>query len=245
MKYRYITTGLASPDDRLSDFSLISGREMGGFSDFIRIEVPDDIKLEKWSCDPYSTTDSDTLLKDLNPKVAVRFNGKIKTDEELTDLWLKGKIEPHQFYENLESRGFTGYIRYGYLDEKQMDFTWQISLAGNHKKIWQLDTIPEEENFKGFIPQSEYKECYAKYFDALKKAVKLNKKIVSLAKKLNFSYEDLFDVYGYYCFSTLCDTRLSTEVSQRFIRELETKLERAKLFKARHGELDGVPIMEL
>ena len=173
MKYRYISTGLASPDDRLSDFSLISGREMGGFSDFIRIEVPDDIKLERWNCDLYSTTDSDVLLGDLNPKVAARFNGKIKTDKELTDLWLEGKIEPHQFYENLESRGFTGYLRYGYLDKKQMDFIWQISLAGNHKKIWQFDTIPKEENFKGFIPQSEYKDCYAEYFDALKEGSKI------------------------------------------------------------------------
>jgi hypothetical protein len=59
-QYRYILSGLVSPEDKVSRFRLIAGNmiksEYVGAT-AVRIPVPDDMVLEKWRGDCYSTTD--------------------------------------------------------------------------------------------------------------------------------------------------------------------------------------------
>jgi hypothetical protein len=66
-KYRYILCGVVFGTDKISDFRLIGASNMK--SDYkhvaIRVNIPDDLKLEKWSCDSYSTTTDDRTLDEL------------------------------------------------------------------------------------------------------------------------------------------------------------------------------------
>lgn len=77
-RYRYITCVDTNLDDPVSKFRLIGGSNMFPSSGWgtIRIEIPDDMVLEKWNCDPYSTTEDTRKIKDLNPCVSVRINGR-------------------------------------------------------------------------------------------------------------------------------------------------------------------------
>lgn len=93
-KYRYIGCGICPPDSAVNNYRLCGNTEYLG-PHCIRIMV-DDIKLEKWSCDPYSTTRDTRLIKEFNPIVYNVDTRKI--DENLTKLWLDKKIEPHEFH---------------------------------------------------------------------------------------------------------------------------------------------------
>lgn len=97
-RYRYITCELVSPDDHINKFRLIGPSNLTG-DDGIRIELPDDIKLEKWSCDPYSTTEDKRTIRELNPVVMVRVNNKLVHHKELEKEWLNGKVQPYEFDE--------------------------------------------------------------------------------------------------------------------------------------------------
>ena len=97
-RYRYITCGLVSPDEHVNKFRLIGSSNLAG-DDGIRIELPDDIKLEKWSCDSYSTTEDERTIRELNPVVMVRINNKLVHHKELEKEWLNGKVQPHEFDE--------------------------------------------------------------------------------------------------------------------------------------------------
>lgn len=76
-KYRYISNGCAKPSDPISNFRLIGGNQLKSldcrFNDVIRVEIPDDMVLEKYSCDGYSTTEDARTLEELKYNVIVRF----------------------------------------------------------------------------------------------------------------------------------------------------------------------------
>lgn len=76
-KYRYISNGCAKPSDPISNFRLIGGNQLKSldcrFNDVIRVEIPDDMVLEKYSCDGYSTTEDVRTLEELRYNVIVRF----------------------------------------------------------------------------------------------------------------------------------------------------------------------------
>jgi hypothetical protein len=67
-QYRYILSGLVSPEDKVSRFRLIAGNmiksEYVGAT-AVRIPVPDDMVLEKWRGDCYSTTDDTRTIEQL------------------------------------------------------------------------------------------------------------------------------------------------------------------------------------
>jgi len=66
-RYRYITNGTVLGKDKICDYRLIASNNMT--QDFkhvaLRVNLPDDLVLEKWSCDPYSTTEDERTLDEL------------------------------------------------------------------------------------------------------------------------------------------------------------------------------------
>ncbi len=82
-KYRYISCGIAKSTDKISDFRLIGGSQL--FPEervVLRVVIPDDLKLSKYSCDNYSTTEDPRTLEELGCDVMIRINGRwiIKND---------------------------------------------------------------------------------------------------------------------------------------------------------------------
>lgn len=96
-KFRYVTNGCAVGANALSDFRLIAGNnlkpEFNGDT-ALRVRIPDDLKLEKWSSDTYSTTDDKRTLDELGYDVVVFSKTR---NRWLVCNELKG-IEPHEFY---------------------------------------------------------------------------------------------------------------------------------------------------
>ena len=76
-KYRYISCGIAKSTDKISDFRLIGGNQL--FPEervVLRVVIPDDLKLSKYSCDSYSTTEDSRTLEELGCDVMIRINGR-------------------------------------------------------------------------------------------------------------------------------------------------------------------------
>lgn len=57
MRYRYITCGTAMPNEPLSNFRLLAQSKMSTSDTAWRVILPDDVKLIKYACDEYSTTE--------------------------------------------------------------------------------------------------------------------------------------------------------------------------------------------
>lgn len=75
-KYRYIGCGIAKSTDRISDFRLIGGSQLLEERVVLRVIIPDDLKLSKYSCDNYSTTEDTRTLEELGCDVMVWINGR-------------------------------------------------------------------------------------------------------------------------------------------------------------------------
>jgi len=93
-RYRYILCGVVLGTDKISDYRLIGGKHIKApykSSSGLRVQIPDDLVLEKWSCDNYSTTRDERTLDELGYDVMI-WNGKkwVKHNE------LKG-LNPHEF----------------------------------------------------------------------------------------------------------------------------------------------------
>ena len=98
-RYRYIASGECHISDPISDFRLLSKQALSDVNDHcIRIELPDYIKLTKYEWNDYSTTKSNIKIGNLNPKAMYLSYGDWIIDEDLTEMWKKGKIQPCNFY---------------------------------------------------------------------------------------------------------------------------------------------------
>lgn len=80
-RYRYITNGIVLGEDKICDFRLIAGNNIK--ADYngataIRVVIPEDLELEKWSCDPYSTTDDERTLDELGYDVLIWYKKEKK-----------------------------------------------------------------------------------------------------------------------------------------------------------------------
>lgn len=67
-RYRYITCGVLSEDDKVSDFRLIAGNNIKpSYHNYtaVRVVIPEDMELCKYSSDAYSTTDDNRKIKEL------------------------------------------------------------------------------------------------------------------------------------------------------------------------------------
>lgn len=73
-KYRYILNGCVLGKDKICDYRLIGGNNIKAPYDgamAIRVNIPEDLELEKWNCDPYSTTYDERTLDELGYDVLV------------------------------------------------------------------------------------------------------------------------------------------------------------------------------
>lgn len=81
-RYRYITNGSCELNARISSFRLASHIEISRCTlyagkTFWRVEIPEDMQLVKYSCDNYSTTDDQRLIRELSPvRIIISWNGK-------------------------------------------------------------------------------------------------------------------------------------------------------------------------
>jgi hypothetical protein len=90
-RYRYIWNGGVLGKDKISEYRLISNTVQAS-NVVIRVNIPDDLKLTKWSCDSYSTTDDERTLDELGYDILVwktnrwikynRFKGKTPIEIE-------------------------------------------------------------------------------------------------------------------------------------------------------------------
>lgn len=96
MKYRYITCGVVKETDKISKFRLVCNRQIK--YDAIRVHIPDDLVLEKYSCDNYSTTDDNRTLKELGYDVICKLDGKWTVMNELKSY------QSHEFSNILRER---------------------------------------------------------------------------------------------------------------------------------------------
>ena len=89
-RYRYILRSLIKPDDLLSCFRLFARipNYMPAWV-YIRVEIPQYVELKKLNCNPYSTTNEDIQLRDLNPVVYTVMERKVS--KKLTKFWLEGQ----------------------------------------------------------------------------------------------------------------------------------------------------------
>lgn len=94
-KYRYVLTGLVDENEPISNFRLIAGNNIGSKysgATAIRVQIPDDLLLTKYSCDLYATTEDNRTINELGYDV-IAYN-------ENTNKWvvlneLKGE-QPHE-----------------------------------------------------------------------------------------------------------------------------------------------------
>ena len=211
--YRYITCGVIHPTDKVSDFRLIGINQVYGESDAIRIEIPDDLKLEKWSCDCYSTTEDKRTIADLNPAVVIRFNGRTKADKELTEMFMNGKLEVSDISSIMRDRGYTRVLRLGFLTKEQLKW-W----SSNHTKHWQIFEIPTNTDNAVFYNEKYVVEHYKKYLDIIKEIIDSNEEYKEVCK--DKSNVELMDIYGNVCLMHCCDTRLKdSDGIRHFIKE--------------------------
>jgi hypothetical protein len=80
-RYRYVLTGVALGEDKISDFRLIAGNNIKPSYDgevALRVIIPSDLELTKYSCDPYSTTDDDRTLNELGYDLLIWYQEKRK-----------------------------------------------------------------------------------------------------------------------------------------------------------------------
>ena len=138
-RYRYISCGTAKNTDNISDFRLIGGNQLketdGRLASVIRVQIPSDMVLTKYSCDSYSTTDDIRTLEELGCDIMVRINNNFVIRNDLKHLQLCDISEELREKEQL-------YITAnGYMDEKHYHkYLNEMDEANKDRK---LDILPQ------------------------------------------------------------------------------------------------------
>jgi len=213
MRYRYILNGAVTPNDPVCDYRLIGGCNVYDNNDAIRIEVPNSMVLEKWSCDSYSTTESKIQIKDLNPVVVVRFNGKMKPRYDITKRWLNGEVSIGHFSSIMHEYGYMPSIRFGYLNKEQYKL-W--SECHRRKKIWQYKSLSDNMNMDGYLTAEDYAKEYGKHIQIIKDIINENAKYAPFK---NYSDVELLDIYAMKCYSMCCDTHIPKITNNDFSKQ--------------------------
>ena len=108
-KYRYILNGGVKPSDPILNYRLLSPqivtKQFHGCariaSDAIRVDVTD-VELEKMACDDYFTTNDNTHIVNLNPKVFIMKNWKWREEKDLTEKWLRGELKDNHVWTHIK-----------------------------------------------------------------------------------------------------------------------------------------------
>lgn len=116
-RYRYITCGVATPKDKVSDFRLIAQNKVGFASQAFRIAIPDDMVLTKYDCDPYSITEDDRTLAQLHCVPVVKIKSVWRIMPRLADFL------PCNWYLHLRELGYFGTTdsKIGYLPKQKFE----------------------------------------------------------------------------------------------------------------------------
>lgn len=144
MRYRYILNGSVKPNDNISNYRLLDRQKLSGFDDAIRIEIPDDTVLEKCNCDEYSTwhhsNKKNYQLKELNPRICLKVNGKWQVIEQATMDWLIGKDKNDCIKDEIKDKLHPiPLYNIGYITNKQ--WNWYHD---NLKYGWRFDKLPDD-----------------------------------------------------------------------------------------------------
>ena len=115
MRYRYITCGTAMPDEPLSNFRLLAQNKMSTSDTAWRVILPDDVKLVKYACDEYSTTEDNRPLSAFQCIPVVRIHKKWRPMSELAN------VRPCDWYLVLREKGYIGTVHphTGYLKKEE------------------------------------------------------------------------------------------------------------------------------
>jgi len=80
-RYRYILNGCVLGVDKICKYRLIASNNIkpsyNGKS-ALRVEIPCDLNLEKWSCDSYSTTEDERTIDELGYDILIWNESKRK-----------------------------------------------------------------------------------------------------------------------------------------------------------------------
>lgn len=141
-RIRYITCGLADPDEPISHFRLIAGCTFGYIhaDSALKVELPPDLKLTPSRWDRYSTTEDARTLRQLGAVPVVKVNGKWK---RMPELW--PAYQPHEWYKVLwKEKGLYGTLSpRGYLNLER----YQEYLRAKRKEDPVLRTTIEKFRF--------------------------------------------------------------------------------------------------
>ena len=189
MKYMFSLDNYCSPDKLIcKDVLFFNIRE---FNYAIRLALPDDIALRRKGCDACCyATDDERRISEFSPVVVVRYNGQLRVDREMTERWLNG-LRPYQFYEVIQERGYRGWSRFGFLNEKQYSFCRRHS-----DKVYQLKRIPRNLSDPGiFWSEEEYYEHGGRYIEKVRGILSKKK----FAPFRDITDVEILDFYGDLC----------------------------------------------
>lgn len=155
MRYRYILNGAVQSSDKISDYRLLDKQKLQGRNSSLRVEIPDDVILEKWECDEYSTWDSkneeDYEIKDLNPKICIRVNGRWQVLEDATQEWVQEDKEISDVIQDNIKGKFNNHSLpiLGYVTKEQ--YEW-YRRKENVMYSWRFQVLPADLEKAKFPP---------------------------------------------------------------------------------------------
>lgn len=160
MRYRYIFCGVVWERPQLKGYRLLNTLKYSGGS-AIRVNIPDDVRLNKYRGDSYSTTDCEKTVHELGCDCYIVYNNKWRKFN-----WLKN-VEPCWWFRVLEHIFglYNCYDTIGWTDDLE------------YYKDWYLNQSPKSESERKYPPFKEDKT-------GLKLKVKLetNEKLLSFLR---------------------------------------------------------------
>lgn len=75
MRHKYIFCGIVKGSDKISSFRLISSIRKYSLGEVVRVNIPDDLQIEHWSGDSYSTTSDPRTLDELGWDCYILYKG--------------------------------------------------------------------------------------------------------------------------------------------------------------------------
>ena len=153
--YRYILNSMVKPDSHVCDYRLIGSNQLGEGDGrnaaAIRVHIPDDMKLEKLSCDNYSTTEDERTIEELGYDIVVRINGHFFVRNDLK------QYEFHNLSSILAQNEGLYLTKEGYLDkEHYRDYLKRIDEENEVKEQEAERIVDELNNQKCNVDDLEY-----------------------------------------------------------------------------------------
>lgn len=75
MRHKYIFSGGVKGSDKISDYRLISSIRKYSLGEVIRVNIPDDLQIDHWKGDLYSTTNDSRTLDELGWDCYILYKG--------------------------------------------------------------------------------------------------------------------------------------------------------------------------